>query len=247
MITDNLNDLFIETDDYEYRHTGDSQEDYTTESEDRQTQVYFKDLYRHLIRHIQQADIVVGCVAWLTHPDILDALAEKEGVALIVQKEDFLRPDKNSTRGWKADLHRRYAALPSTLTRQDSALAETRLWDMSYCDDPTIPAVRCVGIHNADKAPAIPRAHHKFVVFCRSVPLNPTEEWEEDKTYVPYAVWTGSFNFTVNSMSSFENAVVLSDPKIVRAYFCEFGQVAALSEPLNWQDQWVAPEWRIGT
>ena len=64
---------------------------------------------------------------------------------------------------------------------------------------------------------------------------------------VPYKVWTGSFNFTNNAERSFENAVVLEEPSIVQAYFKEFQQIAALSEPLDWESEWVEPEWRIGT
>lgn len=39
---------------------------------------------------------------------------------------------------------------------------------------------------------------------------------------VPYAVWTGSFNFTKNACASFENAVVLREPAIVKAFFEEY-------------------------
>ena len=54
-----------------------------------------------------------------------------------------------------------------------------------------------------------------------------------DDTFVPRVVWTGSFNFTLNATNSFENAVVLHDPKIVNAFYQEWGQILALSEPLD--------------
>jgi phosphatidylserine/phosphatidylglycerophosphate/cardiolipin synthase-like enzyme len=66
-------------------------------------------------------------------------------------------------------------------------------------------------------------------------------------SFVPYEVWTGSFNFTKNATYSFENAIVSRDRNLVAAYFSEFSQLAALSEPLDWEVEWVAPEWRIGT
>ncbi|HEY6900413.1 MAG TPA: hypothetical protein VI233_07215, partial [Puia sp.] len=37
--------------------------------------------------------LIVGCVAWLTSLPILDALAQCKNVQILVQKEDFLRPD----------------------------------------------------------------------------------------------------------------------------------------------------------
>jgi phosphatidylserine/phosphatidylglycerophosphate/cardiolipin synthase-like enzyme len=63
----------------------------------------------------------------------------------------------------------------------------------------------------------------------------------------PYAVWTGSFNFTKTAPLSFENAVVIQDAKIVEAYFKEYAQIAALSEPLDWTVVWIAPQWSFQT
>ncbi|MNJ81293.1 hypothetical protein D3C77_800280 [compost metagenome] len=60
-------------------------------------------------------------------------------------------------------------------------------------------------------------------------------------------MWTGSFNFTKNATLSLENALFITDPKIVNAYFEEYGQIAAMSEELDWTSEWVAPVWRIGT
>ncbi len=83
--------------------------------------------------------------------------------------------------------------------------------------------------------------HNKFLVFARI-----THEQDRD-TITPYAVWTGSFNFTVNAVASLENALYLTSPEIVGAFFEEFGQIMALSEPLDWESDWMTPEWRIGT
>jgi hypothetical protein len=204
--------------------------------------VIFKNLEQSLIAHIQRADIVVGCVAWLTNKNILRALSKKRGVALIVQKEDFLRPDVDAESNFKSKLRSLYESLPATLTRYDEGLRETRVYMMSCASDPTIEAVRCVGNYNLEKVPAFPRMHHKFVVFCRIV-----ADGVEGTSFEPYEVWTGSFNFTENAARSFENALIIRDPKIVESYFQEFGQVEALSEPLRWDTFWAAPEWRIGT
>ena len=42
---------------------------------DGQIEVYFRDLPENLCQEIQNAKHVLGCVAWLTHPDVLDALS----------------------------------------------------------------------------------------------------------------------------------------------------------------------------
>lgn len=87
--------------------------------------------------------------------------------------------------------------------------------------------------------------HNKFLVFARSNP-----EWPKTDSappVIPYAVWTGSFNVTANATRSFENAVVIRDETVSAAYLKEFGQILALSEPLDWNSDWISPQWRIGT
>jgi phosphatidylserine/phosphatidylglycerophosphate/cardiolipin synthase-like enzyme len=127
---------------------------------------------------------------------------------------------------------------------------------MSFATDPTIEAVRCVGNLNTDKAPAFPRAHNKFLVLFNRPPFAWVDDGRGDSTgswmptnYLSHggSVWTGSFNFTKNSARSLENAVVIRNPVIVDAYMNEWTQIAAISEPLDWFQTWVAPQWRIGT
>lgn len=211
--------------------------------------VYFADLEAHLITHILAAEVVVGCVAWLTNENILRALAAVPGgVNLVVQKEDFLRPDITARRSWTARLHTLYNALRPGTDRDNCG---TSLEMMSMCVDPTIEAVRCVGNYNSAKVPAHPRMHHKFLVFCSRETEEQAEDtpaWEEPRdVIVPYAVWTGSFNFTVNATYSFENALYLTDPQVIQAYYEEWGWIEGLSEPLDWYSVWCEPQWRIGT
>lgn len=56
-------------------------------------EVVFNKLEDRLIGLLRECDAVFGCVAWVTSEPILRALAKKQAVSLIVQKEDFLRPD----------------------------------------------------------------------------------------------------------------------------------------------------------
>jgi len=203
--------------------------------------VLFRNLEAELIQRIRSADLVVGCVAWLTSETLLAALAEvPKGVMIVVQKEDFLRPDLDAGSDWRRRLRMRYEALRQPYERyQWPGL----VGNLSICIDSTLQSVRCLGNHNRDKKPAWPRMHHKFLIFC-NCSYN-----DDDRGLVvePRAVWTGSFNLTHNATNSFENAVVLSEPEIVRAYYQEWEQLVALSEPLDWQTDWCAPEWRIGT
>ena len=117
---------------------------------------------------------------------------------------------------------------------------------LSVCYDDTIEPIRCVGNHNSKKVPAFPRMHNKFLVFS-----NFGEKEDLAKGYSMVLdnceVWTGSYNLTKNAINSLENAVLIKNNIIAKAYYDEFCQIFALSEPLDWESTWCAPEFRIGT
>lgn len=220
--------------------------------------VFFRNLPESLVQQIQQSAAVVGCAAWLTHPDVLRALAHLEcGASIIVQKEDFLRPDINSSDGvWQSQLRQMYDAIDEVRWHSSNyadGIVDTNnlLHELSVCGVQDGRAIRCCGNHNADKTPAHPRMHNKFFVF-----FDKTEEMrvaleggsEEMCTiYTPRAVWTGSFNPTTNGGMSLENAVLIRDRAICDAYVNEWAQILAISEPLDWTSAWVAPQYRCGT
>jgi hypothetical protein len=207
----------------------------------------FRDHRSALIREITRSKIVFGCVAWLTDPEILRSLCRPQyGCAIVIQKEDFLRVDESeiNARSWEVDLRRNYEALHCSLERFN---LPTPANELSTLSDPTVDPVRCVGNHNAEKNPASPRMHNKFAVFADVI-----EEFDERygvnfQRVKPYAVWTGSCNWTVTSGRSFENAVLIHDPKIAKAYLTEWSNIFCLSEPLDWESPWVTPQYRIGT
>jgi hypothetical protein len=217
------------------------QNDYSISAQDGKMCVYFKDLEKHLISHIEKAGIIIGCVAWLTNENIIMALAQKD-VSLIVQKEDFLRPDIGECNNYYARLHRNYSFLKCDI---DKYYMPGRLGEMSYCGDPSVDPIRCVGNHNSEKNPAFPRMHNKFLVFCE----RESGETEEGDYKPPkaYGVWTGSFNLTKCATHSFENAVYIENEEIAEAYAREHSQIFVFSEPLDWKTQWMEPEFRFGS
>jgi hypothetical protein len=215
-------------------------------SSDGSVRVHFRDLEKALIANIRKARLVVGCVAWLTSEPLLNALASvSSGVSIVVQKEDFLRPDLNTNSDWALWLQSLYSNLRCKITRGEFP-GITRELSFST-SNLQMDAVRCVGNHNREKKVAFPRMHNKFIIFCDIKKEIVVGEDGCHSNIVPYAVWTGSFNFSKTAKFSFENAVVLTDKSIVQAYFNEWGQINALSEPLDWTDPWCSPEWRIGS
>jgi hypothetical protein len=218
-------------------------QDYGTEGMLAGVRVHFRNLEEHLCTYIAASPFVVGAVAWLTSERILAALRKCEAVALVVQKEDFLRPDECVDRsGWAATLRQRYEALPDFSAR----FCVPHLGKYWWGGDCSLAAVRCVGNYNHDRRPAHPRMHHKFLVFCRRATAEELGD-EPDGDVVPMAVWTGSFNMTQTAARSLENALYITDPVIVLAYYNEWVQIMGLSEPLDWDTEWCAPEWRTGS
>ena len=200
--------------------------------------VFFRDHEKILIDQLKKTDFVLGAVAWLTSAPILTALSNvKWGCSILVQKEDFLRPEVRPMSAWKNTLRERYSKLTCCFERFQLPGIASRL---SYAGDPSQAPIRCVGNYNIDKNPAMPRMHHKFLIFCDSPD-------DYDAPLIPKAVWTGSLNLTYNATQSFENSILIEDTAIAEAYANEWGQLMALSEPLDWEYNWVAPEFRIGS
>lgn len=162
--------------------------DNSTTSSSSHTTVYFRNIEENLLKHITEADAVFGAVAWLTSHSILNALAEKENVSIIVQKEDFLRPDIGTKSNFKNILRKKYSNLKCNLIRYSF---DNILNSVSVSSDPSISPVRCVGNHNLEKKPAFPRMHNKFLIFAKVVVDKKKNDIEK---ITPYAVWTGSFN-----------------------------------------------------
>lgn len=200
-------------------------------------------LEKSLAKFIEDSDFVFACFAWLTNYKVLDALASvKHGCQVVVQKEDFLRPDAGHSRSSNATLRRKYAALRCPFSRQRLPFHAR---DLSVCSDPRVEAVRCAGVANTDRRAASPRMHHKFAVRC-SVSVT-GEGYDERPIFSPQSVWTGSFNPTANGTRSRENAIIVEDEAIAGFYLQEWSKVFAMSESLDWRSKWVCPEWRIGT
>ena len=210
-------------------------------------EVVFRDQRKRLLELISVYPYVCGGVAWLTDLTVLAAMAAMEHVSIVVQKEDFLRPDLNSSSNFFKRLREAYDALPTTFGRVS---VDGIINELSYGGDPTIDAVRCMGNHNSHKKPAFPRMHNKFLVFTEGFSYEC--EVLNDIDYIltvsdNACVWTGSCNISNTSTRSLENVVIIHDKTVAQAYYNEWSQITALSEPLDWKSKWCAPEWRIGS
>ncbi len=163
----NLNELVVDsdgsTDDWKYSNNNVS---------NGSTEVFFRNIKSHLYRKMFDAYAIMGCVAWLTDFDILDPMGvPRGGVQMIVQKEDFLRPDIGPHKeNWKDLLRIRYNNLRPTGLHMMAITGE----GVSVGGDASPEAVRCVGNHNSSRDPAFPRI---ALVISIGVPTAMTLPW----------------------------------------------------------------------
>lgn len=177
------------------------------------TCLFDDELHDHLVDFIEGSACVVGCVAWITDPAVLAALATTE-TSLVVQAERNLSASAKRSR---VDVRAGLAKVTNTFAKGDFAAAvatSRRRWVGG------IPGVNMVG--SAARSGRTAFMHHKFLVRCE----------RDDDGLHPLAVWTGSMNFSrAGSTLSLENAVIIDDSEIARAYLGEFESVLVVSRP----------------
>lgn len=168
-----------------------------------------------LQEHVQRAPMIVGCIAWLTHPDVLSALSDKK-VSIIVQKEKYLQGGgRKYMKKWASGLKDKYDKLRGWTANEWNTLVSPF--------EPVkrrVASVRGIGWNRKSGALNTPLMHHKFLVFC-------------DKDGKPYGVWTGSFNLTKNSTKSRENASYFQSTSLAKFYYEEWKLMAQLSETVS--------------
>lgn len=206
-------------------------------------EIIFRNHAARLIAEIQKYDLVAGAIAWLTNVDILQAMSELNTVSIVVQKEDFLRPDINSSNDLLQHWYNKLHGL------QEWGYPFPHLSDISYGGTQNFDAIRCVGMCPKNKDKIIPRMHNKFLVFGRINKITDNSHIGSLDSYdITWdKVWTGSYNLSGNAERSFENAVLISSKKIAASYLREWGTLMHISEPLDWKSRWIRPQYRLGS
>lgn len=186
--------------------------------------LFNEELEPALLEFVAFSPALVGCVAWFTNLDLLNAMAGKP-VSLVLQAERALTSGKSGTRArlglMKLDngFERRSFHGPVVSSR--------RRWEQTG-----VAAVNAVGSTVA-KTRGTALMHHKFLVRCDV----------DGSVLRPTAVWTGSMNFSFNGADkSLENAVIITDPIIAGAYLGEFESTLCLSKPVKWADLIETPK-----
>lgn len=231
-------------------------------------EAYFEDIEEVLCEKIAQYPVVLGCVAWLTNEKILQALATRQRVQLVVQNESYFQ--RNLDDWMTAKIERLYRQLPVGVTTSGeiwgdliNALNISESWQSA--------PVRLVGEVSQNML-NIPRMHNKFLIFGEFRQLDDASFMhgdafcfcEEDEGQHGYAafrakgLWTGSFNFTKNATRSLENALYIEEVQkegrrddrirerdsILDVYYQEWQRIFSISQglPVKFWPQYNAPE-----
>ena len=176
MNLNNLNNIKI------YRYNSENnQTDFSVVGENKNIEVYFKNIENNIINKIKKYKNVIGCVAWLTNENILKELAKKDTVIIIVQEEDFLRPD-NKFDGNKLNWKNKIYNLYKNIEKNNGSLTLNSLGINPHWD--TQSGIRRLGKINIDKVPAFPRMHNKFIIcFNDNEPYPIFDEFKITYTY----------------------------------------------------------------
>ncbi|XWV24992.1 putative phospholipase D/nuclease [Tupanvirus deep ocean] len=199
-------------------------------------QPHFEKLEEHLIEYIEKATYVIGCVAWLTNPNIIEALENTKGVKIIINKEEYL--NSNMQKGQKffyKCLRGKYNEIPDlfntncfcckknvincpNFNKIFSPIFATDNLEKKICDDnrKNGAILTCGIVNNFSKM------HHKFLIFFSDA-------------FDPIGLWTGSYNLSKTSNFSLENALYITDKYVINEYIKEFYAIYSFSESYNWK------------
>jgi len=242
----NLNEVNVEDDSPAQLKNGriisrtKKQTDFSCIGNNKDIEVYFKNIENIICEKIKKHRYIVGCVAWLTNKKILKELSKKnKEVLIIVQDEDFLRPDTYFD-GNKEKFKKTILEYYNKINKKNNNISLCDL-GISYMSSVDCGIRRC-GFINKDKLPAFPRMHNKFIVLGNDRLINDDEGGYNGLVCEYTEVITGSFNYTENSTNSLENIICIKDAKIVDSYYKQFGEIALISVELDWEGDWNPDE-----
>lgn len=180
--------------------------------------IFFDDIEGKLLEVIEKygrQSVVVGCVAWLSNPRIVRALAKCHYVLLLVNDENYAR--------WGSGVcPRLYAELP-VRARSPAEIFGHYETPLRFLPDSQYDPVWALGASHGNAL-----MHSKYLVFFAKD--------EKSHRYDPLAVWTGSFNFTKHATHNQENAQFIRCKTAATAYFYDFANSFMYAQPIRTVD-----------
>lgn len=193
-------------------------------------ELYFENIYEHLLEHIKQAKYIVGCVAWLTDMSVLDLMIQKlQGVSLIVQTETYLTRNYKWDK-WRDRLKDKYRQLPNFPWTEWGRRYPTLALPSSSSSSSS--AVRIAG----EKMQARRQKVNTSQTYKKQVEAQDEDENKKqmmhlksllffDANLVATGLWTGSYNPSFRARHSWEYVTYFRDAQVCREFFLEFRRV----------------------
>ena len=172
-----------------------------------------------LSEFIQEFDMLLGCVAWLSHKSTIDQLKKKDATIVI----------QNGNINEHLSLQYRRISNGTNIKITNPSTQEFHDWGLREADWSGICLWGDAVGQNTQRI-----MHHKFLIGCNHVYKCHICNKKNDcrctddslKEYVcsePQALWTGSVNLTHNGLTrSKENVVLLRDSEVAWTYYLEF-------------------------
>jgi hypothetical protein len=184
--------------------------------EDDQVSCLFHNFEQHLQTLLNKYDAFVGCVAWINDAAILSMMKGKS-LGLIVTKDPKNWCDDNQKQLLKQISSGHYAVT--------SGVHPGTRFDFTKDENEQAGEVRCIGDRSINEDVIL--MHNKFLVF------GEREKSDVGFTFHPKCVWTGSRNFTFAAKRHKENAIIITNEKIAKAYHSEWANLYLNSERLE--------------
>ena len=203
-----------------------------------ETEVFFDNISGELKKRISEADAVLGCICYITDTTVLEELSRKD-CKIIMQK-----PKKSEEKETKSFGRDSILMLSSILNNSVNYSKIEHFPKDHFTLDQTAP-LRMIGSEAGYSL-----MHHKFMIFLRHVETydkNEVKDQESAFTLKPYAVWTGSFNFTYNASRNLENAVLIKDELVVLKYLEEYAFCLSVSEAVETYSSELLPDLTPGS
>ena len=188
-------------------------------------QPFFDRLEERLVNYIENSSYVVGCVAWLTNRNIIDALKDVKGVKIIINKEEYLSSKMQiGQKFFYKCLRGKYHDMSDMFGTHSCGCCSKNMLQCANFNKVfnTVLMNREGGILTCGIVNNFSKMHHKFLIFFN------------DKIE-PTGVWTGSYNLSKNSNMSLENALYITDKEVIMEYIREFMVIYPYSESCNWK------------
>lgn len=189
-------------------------------SNNAEIEVHFRDLEDVLLLELSKADIVLGCVAWITSDVILEELSRKTTCLILDHKVPKMPQHRKEAYGVlqfqdKTPIYEMlknghgYSEYFCYSTKEGHPLTHTMYGDWNFES----------GLYRVDGG-KFRYMHHKFLIMIETQGICTCGK----RLYKP-TVWTGSFNLTKNAKTGLENATIIRDPAVCAAFLCEFLEI----------------------